>query len=296
MKNSKPLLSIITPVYNGVDFVDRCYRNIRMQSFKNWEWIVVDDGSTDRTQEAVEKIKILDHRIRLFSYQTNRGRGFARTLALKESQCEWVVVWDIDDLHFPDRLDNINKARIEGYDFFCSYAVVADNDFNFKGVRGFTSAAYGLPRGFVHPTLACKTEIAQRIGYKPTFVVGEDVRIIWTLSIKYNGLWFEDTLTIYMEDREIKLQKAINCNISHLKSIMVLYKEGLLDGYKNFLLLNLKYLCKILILNLFRVKPSLYLATVKFRDYGKKKICWSLSEDRISFIEILKKGFDNYKI
>ena len=267
MKNSKPLLSIITPVYNGVDFVDRCYRNIRMQSFENWEWIVVDDGSTDRTQEAVEKIKILDPRIRFFSYQPNRGRGFARTLALKESQCEWAVVWDIDD-----------------------------NDFNIKGVRGFTSAAYGLPRGFVHPTLACKTEIAQRIGYKPTFVVGEDVKIIWTLSIKYNGLWFEDTLTIYMEDREIKLQKTINCNIGHLKSIKDLYKEGLLYGYKNFLLLNLKYLCKILILNLFRVKPSLYLATVKFRDYGNKKSCWSLSEDRISFIKILKKGIDNYKI
>ena len=63
----KPLLSVITPVYNGVNFIAGCYNNLISQSFQDWEWIVVDDGSTDGTEDAVKKIN--DDRIHLFSYK-----------------------------------------------------------------------------------------------------------------------------------------------------------------------------------------------------------------------------------
>jgi len=112
---NQPILSIITPVYNGVSFVERFYKNLLLQTMDDWEWVVVDDGSTDHTADAIGQIK--DSRIRLFSYPQNRGRGYARNLAIHESQSDWLVVWDIDDLNFPERFAMIVEAKKENYDF-----------------------------------------------------------------------------------------------------------------------------------------------------------------------------------
>ena len=282
----KPILSVTTPVYNGVDFIARCYNNLLSQTFKNWEWVIVDDGSTDCTAEAVKMIS--DDRIRLFSYKLNKGRGYARTKAITQSRGDWVVIWDVDDLYFPDRLEEINKARLEGYDFFCSYAVVVDNDLNIKGVRGFSNAANGLPGGFVHHTLACRMEIARKIGYESNIRTGEDAKILWILSMKYRGLWFDDALTIYQEDREVDLQKAIDCNLGHLSQLKGMFRDNIIDSFKNQNLLYIKYLCKLLILNLMRFYPSLYLRLVPLRDYGETISGWTLSEERILFVKKLK--------
>ncbi len=105
--NAAPVFSVITPVYNGEAFVDRCYRCLALQTFTDWEWVVVDDGSTDHTAELVRRIA--DPRVRLTSYQPNRGRGHARLQALEASRGDWMVVWDVDDLHYPDRLARIHK-------------------------------------------------------------------------------------------------------------------------------------------------------------------------------------------
>ena len=282
----KPLLSVITPVYNGVNFIAGCYNNLISQSFQDWEWIVVDDGSTDGTEDAVKKIN--DDRIHLFSYKPNRGRGFARTLALNESRGEWVVVWDVDDIHFTDRLEEINKARLDGNDYFCSYAVVVDNRLNIKGIRGFIKPSNGLPRGFVHPTMACRTDIAKEIGYKSNIGTGEDAKILWVLSAKYKGLWFDDALTIYYEDREVNLKKAIASNVGHLVQIKEMFREASTISVNDYIILYIKYRFKLVVLNCMRIYPSFYLRLLKYRDYGEIKTDWTLSENRMSFISELK--------
>jgi glycosyltransferase involved in cell wall biosynthesis len=283
----KPILSVTTPVYNGVDFIARCYNNLLLQTFKDWEWVIVDDGSTDGTAEAMKMIS--DERISMFSYAPNKGRGYARTKAIAQSRGEWVVIWDVDDMHFPDRLEEINKAMLDGFDFFCSYAVVVDNELNIKRVRGFSNAVNELPRGFVHPTMACRTEIAKEIGYGSSIRTGEDAKMLWILSMKYRGLWFEDALTIYQEDREVNLRKAIDCNLGHLSQIKEMFRDGRIDSFKNRNLLFIKYLCKLLLLNIMRLYPSLYLKTVPLRDYGEARHGWTLSEERINFVKNRRK-------
>ena len=142
--NKRQTLSVITPIYNGADFVERCYENLLKQSFANWEWVVVDDGSTDGTTKIIQKTE--DARVRLFSYKQNKGRGYARNIAISESQGDWIVIWDVDDLNFPERLMTIENARLQNYDFFCSYAVVADNNMKIKGTRGFHEPSGCLPK------------------------------------------------------------------------------------------------------------------------------------------------------
>jgi len=286
--SESPALSVITPVYNGANFVRRCYQNLLLQSFTDWEWIVVDDGSTDATADLVRVIK--DDRVRLFSYQPNQGRGRARNLAVEKSRGDWIVIWDIDDLNFPERLDVINKARFQGYEYFCSYAVVINNDMKIKGVRGFHEPSGCLPKNFVHPTLALRKQIARDVKYKITGGKGgpaEDVRIMWMLSLKYRGLWYEDALTIYQEDREIHLQKAIDTNIAHWQTLRDFKKENIIDSDYKYCFTVGKYFMKIFILNIIRINPKLYVKFLNLRDYGKLKSGWELSPEKIDFIKKL---------
>jgi glycosyltransferase involved in cell wall biosynthesis len=281
-----PTLSIITPVYNEVDLINCCYKNLLLQSFTNWEWIIVNDGSTDGTAEIVQKID--DARVRLFSYKQNKGRGYARNLAVKESRGDWIVIWDVDDLYFPERLENIEKARLQNYEFFCSYAVVVNNKFEIKGTRGFHDPYGCLPRTFVHPTLALKKEIAEKIKYKITRGIGgpgEDARVLWMLSLKHKGLWFEDALTIYQEDRNINLRKAIDSNRAQLQTLKELRREGVIEPRNKYHLTLLKYFIKIIILGAISVYPRLYLRFVDLRDYGQLKKGWKLSPEKIDFIK-----------
>jgi glycosyltransferase involved in cell wall biosynthesis len=284
--DKKPQLSVITPIYNGAGFVERCYKNLLKQSFSNWEWVVVDDGSIDGTAEIVRKIK--DVRVRLFSYKQNKGRGYARNLAISESRGDWIVIWDVDDLNFPERLETIEKARLQNYDFFCSYSVVVNNNMRIKGTRGFHEPSGCLPKTFVHITLALKKEIAESIKYKITQGVGrpaEDARILWILPLKYKGLWFEDALAIYQEDRDINLRKTIDTNVAHLQTLKELRREGTFKSGNKYWFTVMKYLIKIFILNIMRIYPNLYLMFINLRDYGQLKSDWKLSSDKIDFIK-----------
>ena len=283
--NKQPILSVITPIYNGAEFVKRCYEDLLKQSIANWEWVVVDDGSTDGTAQIIQTIE--DARIRLFSYKQNKGRGYARNLAIRESRGDWIVIWDVDDLNFPERLASIEKARLQHYEFFCSYAVVVNNNMKIKGTRGFHEPSGCLPKGFVHPTLALKKEIAEIIKYKITGGIGgpaEDAKMLWTLPLKYKGLWFEDALVIYQEEVNVNLRKAIDTNIAHLQTVKELRREGVINSGSVYYLTAAKYFVKIFILGIMQVYPALYLKFTNLRDYGRLKSGWTLSSEKIDFI------------
>ena len=179
-----PFISLLTIVYNAEDFILRCYNNILEQSFQNWEWVVVNDGSTDKTLEIISVIN--DSRIKIISYELNKGRGYARNKGLDNCLGEWVAIYDVDDFHFPDKLVCIYEKSINDIDFFCSYSVLVNNLLELKGYRGFNDAKGIFPKGFVHPTLACKTGILKKIKYWPGGT-GEDARVLWILSLMYNA-------------------------------------------------------------------------------------------------------------
>ena len=286
-------LSVITPVYNGANFVDRCYYSLINQSFSDWEWIVVDDGSTDKTKERVHELACNDERIRLISYMPNKGRGYARMRAIEQATGEWIVILDVDDVCFPDRLLSINNVRVAGYDFFCSYAVLVDNFLNIKGVRGFFPARFFSPAGFVHPTLACKKELAIKIGYDPALHTGEDFTIIATLSAKYNGFFCDDTLLIYQEDREVNLEKAIKSNESQFYQFKILCKSGeaIKIGRVKSVVALIYWVIKIKILKLMRINPNIYLRTVSRRSTGKISDEWNLSKEKEDYIKIIREQF-----
>lgn len=111
MIDNAPLFSVIIPTYNRAALLRETLNSVREQEFRNFEVIVVDDGSTDDTGDLLAEFNN-DFRI---CFQTNRGPGAARNLALQYARGRYVAFLDSDDLWFSWTLATYAKV-IERYD------------------------------------------------------------------------------------------------------------------------------------------------------------------------------------
>jgi glycosyltransferase involved in cell wall biosynthesis len=101
-QDAKPLVSVIIPTYNRQRLVQETIDSVFSQTFTNWELIVVDDGSTDDTRQALTRR--YGNRIR-YEYQDNRGESSARNRGISLSQGGYVAFLDSDDLWLPTKLE-----------------------------------------------------------------------------------------------------------------------------------------------------------------------------------------------
>lgn len=91
------LVSVVTPVYNAAPFLRAAFDCLRRQTLQAWEWVVVDDGSTDGSSELLCQFSQSDPRIRLFCQQGYGNAKYARDHAIAESRAPFVVCLDADD-------------------------------------------------------------------------------------------------------------------------------------------------------------------------------------------------------
>lgn len=103
---SRPFFSVIIPTYNRADFIGKTIESVLNQDFEDFELIVVDDGSTDNTQEVVDKIK--DNRIQYYKKE-NAERGAARNYGAKKAGGEYLNFIDSDDFLFNNHLSTANE-------------------------------------------------------------------------------------------------------------------------------------------------------------------------------------------
>jgi len=95
-----PTVSVVIPVYNGERFIGDAIQSVLNETFRDFEIIVVDDGSTDGTEKIVHQFPgpISYHR------QENQGAGVARNVGVSFAQGEWIAFLDADDAWYPDKL------------------------------------------------------------------------------------------------------------------------------------------------------------------------------------------------
>ena len=106
------MFSIIIPTYNRAKFVETAIKSVLDQSYRDFEILIIDDGSTDETETVINKLQ--DDRIRYF-YQENLGRSSARNKGIEEAKGEWICFLDDDDLLQNNCLENY-KSKIEDID------------------------------------------------------------------------------------------------------------------------------------------------------------------------------------
>lgn len=113
------LVSIIMPSYNTGRFISETIESVLAQSHSNWELIIVDDCSTDNTDEIVEDY-ISDDRIKYIKNDRNRGAAISRNRALCKAKGKWIAFLDSDDLWEPQKLEK-QIAFMENHKYHFSY-------------------------------------------------------------------------------------------------------------------------------------------------------------------------------
>ncbi len=169
-----PRISVLMPVFNGGAYLEAAITSVLAQSFTDFELVIVDDGSTDRSREIVDAQAVNDPRVRLLR-KANSGISDTLNLGLAAARGDWIARLDADDLMLPQRLER-QLAFLE-----VNADVVALGSYydliNEAGERRATR--YPLPRTrdelarylearelltFTHPTMTYRRELAVALG------------------------------------------------------------------------------------------------------------------------------------
>lgn len=101
----KPTVSVIMPCYNMEKFIAHSIQSVRNQSFTNWELIIVDDASTDKTVDKVKPFCEQDERVKLFVKTQHSGIADSRNQALAAAKGRYLAFLDADDIWHPNKLE-----------------------------------------------------------------------------------------------------------------------------------------------------------------------------------------------
>ena len=103
--NRKPVVSVVMPVYNTEKYLAEAIESILAQTFSDFEFIIVDDGSQDRSSEIIREYERRDARIRFLELETNVGKAVAKNIGNEASRGKYIAGMDSDDVSLPRRLE-----------------------------------------------------------------------------------------------------------------------------------------------------------------------------------------------
>lgn len=102
---SNSVVSIITPVYNSEKYLDDTLGSVLNQTYSDWEHILVEDCSTDKSREILDRWSAKDSRIRVIYNDQNRGAGYSRNLAIERARGRYIAFLDSDDIWDKNKLE-----------------------------------------------------------------------------------------------------------------------------------------------------------------------------------------------
>lgn len=195
------MISVCLPTFNRAEYLAEAIDSIRNQSVKEWELIVVDDGSTDST-EILMRHYLIDSRISYYKTE-NQGIAKARNYAVSLSKGEYIAVMDSDDLCSPDRFKRQLKELQKGADVcYSSYLRADENATVIDGVKAprpkeITMETLKVDQGIPHVTIMAKRECFVNHPYNDKHVVNDDYAlcVAW-IKAGYKLACIQDPLMI----------------------------------------------------------------------------------------------------
>ncbi|MCD8178776.1 MAG: glycosyltransferase family 2 protein [Tannerellaceae bacterium] len=99
MENINTKISVLMPVYNQSGFIRRAWKSLEQQTYKNWELIIINDGSTDNVENVLQDIN-QDSRVNYIKNERNQGLGFSLNKGLKYATGEYIAYLPADDIYY----------------------------------------------------------------------------------------------------------------------------------------------------------------------------------------------------
>lgn len=199
-----PKVSVNIPVYNGEKYIEETLQSVLDQTFQDFEIILVDDGSTDRSAEIVKGSN--DKRIK-YVFQQNQGIGGARNTALKNSRGKYIAFLDQDDLWLPAKL----QKQIELFERRPELGLVFCNTTFFNNLgrlhemyeKPFDESSYLFPRLLKKYFLSLETvmidrDVLEKVGTFPEkMMMAEEYNLFLKVAYFYDLGYVNGPLAMY---------------------------------------------------------------------------------------------------
>ncbi|BCX12975.1 MAG: fucosyltransferase [Thermosynechococcus sp.] len=174
---TSPLVSVLMPVFNAERYVAEAIESILRQSFQDFEFIIIDDGSTDGTLDILKRYAARDSRIRLVSRE-NRGLVATLNEGIGLARGQWIARMDADDVALPQRLALQVKHLEATHADFCGGSVECFGGWRTVWRYPATHEACEVHLLFAvpvaHPTVIGRREAFAQLRYQPEFPYAED--------------------------------------------------------------------------------------------------------------------------
>ena len=228
--SNKIFFSIILPTYNRANLISKAIKSVVYQTYQNWELIVVDDGSTDKTKEVLGEFVKADSRI-IYLQQKNKERSAARNNGIQNANGEFICFLDSDDLYHKTHLKEFKKLIIKSkfqkglyfsglsYGKYCNeqeeYNLSYSNNIEFVLIN-----TIGTPRACI------SEEILKENLFNENIRIGEDMEL-WVRILKNNPLFYHRQKT-FIEINHNERSVNLGSEKEHLTTL-----KGILKDHKN---------------------------------------------------------------
>ncbi len=214
-----PLVSVVMPVYNSEEYVAEAIESVLGQTFSDFEFIIVDDGSQDRSPEIIREYERRDERVRLLRQESNRGVSFARNRGIDASGSDIVAFMDSDDVSLPARLEQ--QVR-----FLQDNPEIGAVGICTKAVNHDLTTSLGAD---IVPPQHARIVFNQFTDF-PSFVVGGGL-MIRPEKLRAVGGWNESLR--YGEEADLFVRLLLQTRIRYANLSEILYVQRLHDSNKS---------------------------------------------------------------
>jgi glycosyltransferase involved in cell wall biosynthesis len=180
---NKSLISVIMPVYNSEKYLAKAIESILNQTYKNFEFIIINDGSNDSSVEIIKKYIKEDKRIILIDRKENKGIVYSLIEGINQARGEFIARMDADDVSLPKRFEIQIEYMIKNKLDVCGSFIqlirkgIKERIINFPIKH--TDIRYTLLFGnvFSHPTVIFRRKVFQKVLYNPDYEPAEDYKL-----------------------------------------------------------------------------------------------------------------------
>lgn len=209
----KPDISVIMSVYNGEVYLAEAIESVRKQTFKNWEFIIINDCSTDSTDEILADFSSKDKRIKVYKNEVNLRLPASLNKAVSLCSGKYIARMDADDICLPDRLEKQYKFMEENCETAvssCRFLILKNGVFAPGASRRRNDdqalrAMLLVTNPVLHPGVIAKAEVMKKFPYDSSFTCTEDLEL-WTRMVieDYKIQLLPEYLIIYrLHDKQI---------------------------------------------------------------------------------------------
>ena len=237
------LVSIIMPSYNAARFIGESINSVLLQTYSNWELLIVDDCSKDNSVEVVRKFANIDKRVVLFSLEKNVGAAAARNVAIEHAQGQYIAFLDSDDVWDEYKLEK-QLALMKQYSYvftFSNYYVMEENGKKTENIVKVPSSL-SYHQYLRNTIIGCLTVIIDRQqtgDFKMPLIKSSHDMALWLLIMKrgFKAYGLKDVLAGYRlvstsnTAKKWKAAKDVWKVYREIEGLSVLYAAYCFCGY-----------------------------------------------------------------